>query len=292
MKFEWVQDMDFMTNGGGAQLTDRTHFFEGVRRGHTINIITPDKVYLLDFATEGVIVSNSSMFPLELFQKCLELGTPLVIFSHDYTPICKYRLFYPMQESCKQCYLRERWLPVLKESKLIIWLSPLHRESWLWLYPELEEIPYHLSPSPVPTELFHDLELPRSGAIAVESLHPFKGREHVLRWIEENPEVRVTLIGGNPYPGDGLPPNCNYHEYIPYGGLNDLYNHHEFLLHLPQSPSPFDRTVVEAYLAGCRVLGNSNIGALSYPWFKSREDVIEHCRKSPTEFWEKVESVL
>ncbi|GAI75113.1 unnamed protein product, partial [marine sediment metagenome] len=37
----WIQDLDFMSQDGGAQHTDRAHFIEGARRGHDMNILTP-----------------------------------------------------------------------------------------------------------------------------------------------------------------------------------------------------------------------------------------------------------
>jgi len=292
MRLIWVQDMDFMVLGGGAQLTDRAHYLEGVRRGHDIKIILPESISELEYSVEGVIISNASMFPVEVFQRYLDSGIPMIIFSHDYVPICKYRLFYPMQDGCKSCYLGERWLPILSEASLLIWLSPLHRESWMWLYPELAGVPYHLAPSPVDPTLFYNMEREREGVVAVESLAPFKGRDHVLRWAEGHPEVEVTFVGGGSYPEGSLPPNCKSIGYVPYSEMNKLYNQHEALLHLPQSPSPFDRTVAEAYMAGCKVIGNSLVGALSYPWFKSRQEVAEHCRSSSREFWEAIENVL
>jgi len=292
MRLAFIQDLDIFSIGGGAQLTDRTHFTEGLKRGHDIELVTPSSGGVVP-KVDGIIVSNASAFPASNLMGMSELGIPIIWFIHDYFPICKYRLFYPMGNSCKSCYLKERWLPVLKLARLIIWLSPLHRESWLWLYPELEDIPYHLAPSPVSADLFYDLHLERKeGVISVEGLHPFKGRDYILRWIEDHPEVKVTIIGGNPDPLGSLPPNCRSIGVVPNVDMNEVYNQHEALLHLPQSPSPFDRTVAEAFLAGCKIIGNKNIGALSYDWFISCESVAEHCKNSPKEFWEVIENAL
>jgi len=292
-KYIWVQDLNFLTEGGGAQLTDRAHFLEGIRRGCNIKVWTPN-VTEIPYASDNVIIASNPVFlPPSAFYDMSKRGVLYVWFLHDYAPVCKYRLFFPMQEKCGRCYLKERWMPILLKSKLIIWLSPLHRESWLKLCPELDKIPYHLSPSPVEVDLFHDMGLPRKGVVAVESLYPFKGREHVLRWTEQHPEVKVTFVGGNPQPRDGLPPNAVDLGPVPYEKMNEVYNHHEAFLHLPQSPSPFDRTVVEAYLAGCRIIGNENVGALSWPFFKGgRTAVGNSCRSSSRGFWEAVESAV
>jgi len=50
--------------------------------------------------------------------------------------------------------------------------------------------------------------------------------------------------------------------------------------------------VAEAYLAGCEIIGNKLIGALSHSWFKSRKEVEEHCGNSSKLFWEKIEEAL
>lgn len=284
-----------MTHPGGAQLTDRAHFLEGVRRGHDLEIWTPHSEAALDSLGAGdiVLASNPVFIHHEVFLGLLDRGARVVWFLHDYQPLCRWRLFYPMQEECRSCHRKERWLPILLKARLIIWLSPLHRESWLWTCPELAGVPHHLSPSPVNPDRFHDMGLPRQGVVAVESLHPFKGRKHVLRWAQEHPEVPITFLAGNPFPNDGLPPNCRVVDQVPGWRMNEVYNRHQVMLHLPQSPSPFDRAVPEAYLAGCRIVGNSLVGALSWPFFQEgREGVAQALRESPTRFWEAVEGAL
>ena len=282
-----------MATGGGAQLTDRAHFLEGRLRGHDIDLWLPSSG-TVDFQVDGAIISNATSFGFD-FLRDLTTTKPCVWFLHDYWPACRYRLYYPMLEDrCRAlpCYLKERWLPVLQKAKLIVWLSPLHRESWLWLYPELESVPYHLAPSPVNPDKFYDMKLPRKGVVAVESLAEFKGKRHVLQWAEEHPDVEITFVGGTPE-ADSLPSNCRDAGLVPYHLMNEVYNQHEALLHLPQSPSPFDRTTAEAYLAGCRIIGNELIGALSWPFFREgRDAVAKACRESPQGFWEAIERAV
>ena len=294
MKVAWLQDLNFITEAGGAQLTDRTHFSEGIRRGHDMILCTPEGGNPIPRDHDIYIISNISLWSVDLFHEMLTWGKPLVWFNHDYFPICKYRLFYPMRETCKSCYLKERWLPIFMKSHLMIWLSPLHRESWMWLYPELREIPYHLAPSPVQSDNFKDLGLPRDGVVAVESLFPFKGREHVLHWAEQHQQIKVTFVGGNPQPQDPLPPNCISIGPVSPDGMNEVYNQHEALLHLPQSPSPFDRVVAEAYLAGCKIIGNDNVGALSWDeaFKQGRKAVATLCRESPKLFWKAIKDSM
>jgi len=293
-KFIWVQDLDFIIEGGGAQNTDRAHFTEGIRRGHNESIVTPQgNIDSLLADNSPVIISNMMAgFSLQVFQQLVERNRPCIWFFHDYQPLCKYRLFYPMLRKCKTCYRKNSWLPILLRAKLLIWLSSLHRESWLWSCPELEDVPYAVIPSPVDPNQFYDLNLPRDGVVSVSSLFPFKGRENILRWATEHPEVNITFISGNPLPNEPLPPNCQDIGPQPFSLLNEIYNRHKTFLHLPGTPQPFERSLTEAYLAGCDIIGNKLIGALSYNWFKSREEVVEHCSNSSKLFWGKIEEVL
>lgn len=289
-KVVWIQDFDIITALGGAQLTDRTLFLEGVRRGIDMELATP-QTGVHDTYPEGTVMvaSNPTWLNVKVFDRFRQLGYPYIYFFHDYWPLCRWRLHYPMSEQCRTtCHTRNEWLPVLMNARMLCWMSPLHRESWLWSCPELADKPYALVPSPVDPQSFYPLGLDRDGVIAVQSLAVFKGRRRVLQWCNVYQDVPVTIIGGNPHPEEPLPANVTYIEHVPQHQLNELYNKHKSLLHLPTTPMPFDRTVAEAYLAGCDIIGNDLIGALSYDWWTSRKSVASHLVDSPHQFWNKV----
>jgi hypothetical protein len=286
-RIAWLQDLCPWEKGGGAQLTDRAHIGEGIIEGHTVDIYTPNTEGGLRLDSDLFLISNASSFNPGVLADLAETGRTCW-FLHDYWPVCKWRLFYPMQERCRTCQERSRWVPIIRQARLLIWLSPLHRESWLWQCPELADVPYALIPSPVSTEEFFDMHEDREGVICIESLFPFKGRANVVRWAEEHPDIQVSCLGGNPSP-EPLPPNMVDLGYVPYYDLNNLLNRHRSLLHLPVSPSPFDRTTVEAYLAGCSIIHNGNVGALSYDWFRSASLIKHHMKSSPLKFWDAIE---
>lgn len=294
MRVLWWQDLDFFSVTGGAELTDRAHCIYGLRKGHEISLATPSAgdEEALFAPCDIVIVSNATAFRLEAFQRLQELGRPYAWFVHDYFPICRWRLFFPMNGKCR-CYLKDRWLPILLGARLLIWLSPLHRESWLWAAPELKDKPFALVPSPVDGRAFHDLGLAREGVVAVNSMMAFKGRANIVQWIRDHPEEKVTLVGGDEVPDDTLPPNATRAGMVPQHQMNEVYNRHQAFLHLPSSPMPFDRTVAEAYLAGCRIIGNELIGALSWSFFREGRDAVRSTlANSPRLFWEVVEGAL
>ena len=286
MKVCYIQDLSPFTELGGAQQTDKAHILYGIKRGHEIEIMLPTSPSDLTQWADIVIVSNASSFPIKLFE---ELQKPYVFFIHDYWPLCKYRLFYSMLDKCKDCSSRKGWLPVFLKSKLNIWLSPMHRKSWLFAYPELRNRPFHLSPSPVNPELFFDMELERSGVLAIHSHLEYKGRVRFLEYAEEHKDTQITLVGANPN-DPTLPSNVTAIQFVPPYDMNALYNRHEVFLHLPTTPQPFERTIAESWFAGCKVIGNKNIGALE--WIQNKEQFKSLLKDSSENFWKAIEGVL
>ena len=285
MKIAWVQDKNPFGTFSGAEATDRGHIIHGLRQGHEIEVVLPAET---DVSwADLVVISNAASFTVE---GLTNPGRPYVLFLHDYWALCMWRLYYPMQEKCLDCYLKPRYLPLLLGSEMIIWLSPLHRESWLWTYPELVSHPYAMVPASIDINQFFDMGLDRSGVIAVNSGSKFKGYERVKEWAEENRDMSLTLVG--PLEGP-MPPNVKAVEaIIPARGMNRLYNGFESFLHLPQNPMPFDRTIAEAYLAGCKIISNELVGALSWPFFREGRDAVRsNLALASSMFWEAIETV-
>ena len=228
---------------------------------------------------------------MQVFRDLQESGADYMFFLHDYWPVCKVRLFYPMLAKCKTCYRKENWVPILAGAGLLVWLSPLHRKSWLYMCPELRRVPCAIIPSTVDPEMFYDMKLPRAGNVAVNSGVEFKGRYVFYKYAEDRPREQFTLVGQ----ADGRPPqNVKLVGQVAYQGMNALYNSHETFVHLPENPMPFDRTIVEALLAGCKVVSNKNVGALSWPEIMSGDkDGIKVLMKSAnSSFWAMAERVL
>ena len=193
-----------------------------------------------------------------------------------------------MLEKCKTCPMKEGWVPVLQGTKLIIWLSQLHRTAWMHVFPELAYHEYALVPSPVDTGLFYDMKLKRSGVIAVNAGIDFKGRDNFIEWAKEHSDTQITLVG----PCDKeLPANVKRIGPVSYSEMNKLFNQHEIFVHLPVTPQPFERTMAEAYLAGCKIIGNASVGALSWG-FEGKENLACLLEGASGDFWEELQSVL
>ena len=65
-------------------------------------------------------------------------------------------------------------------SRMIVWLSPLHRRAWTALYSELEQVPYHVAPNSVAPDNRYGPRLQGESTLVVEGLHPFRSSDLVL----------------------------------------------------------------------------------------------------------------
>lgn len=291
MKLLWLQDLSPYSHDGGAQLNDRAKILAGLRRGHEIEVVVPESSAAIADWGEAAVASNCTAFTPQVFEALSEKGKPYVFFLHDYAPVCKVRLFYPQLPKCKTCFRKERWLPALQAARLLIWLSPLHRRAWLYSCPELREHAYLLNPSTVSADEFYDMGLERAGTLAVNSGLDFKGRVRFVEWAEEHPEEPITLIGPT---NATLPPNVTRREnMVPAREMNRVYNEHERFVHLPVNAMPFDRTPVEALLAGCKLVLNKNVGCLSWGFMRQGREAVEAAmRNADGDFWDAVEGAL
>lgn len=258
----------------------------GIHRDHDMVLVTPDNMNTVTVQDDDLIIfSNIRRFDLK---RLATLNNPSVMFHHD--TWCKYRLFYPrIPSKCLvRCPVKEDWANLFKKVKLHIFLSPLHYEIHREVFGDIVE-PHINVPSPLADQAFKDLRLQRNDYCNVSGLNPFKGREPLLQWAKEHSDQRLSILGQNPDKVE-LPPNVRSLPPVPAGKMNDFYNAFKDFIHLPDRVDPFCRSIAEAYLAGCRITGNKNIGALSWPFFKEGRAIVEReLLTAPNRFWEAIE---
>lgn len=291
MRVLWLSDYDPWVSQGGAELNDRGHVKEGWRRGHEVEVCTPQSfgnVAVRDF--DFAVVSNVASFPRHQVEGVAEAGD-YAVFHHDFLSICRYRLHFPQIERCRdmRCESAEIWSPVVRNAVVNVALSPLHEEVLTRYHGE--EGKWVSVPSAVEPGMFlPQAKRDKRGGVLVVNPASFKGLSNVVEWVRRNPDKEVTLLG---YQGDAaVPPNCEVREAVPYGEMPAMYGEHEAVLHVPETVDPFCRVVVEGLLSGCRVLTNRNVGATSYEWFGDRGDVATAVANAPSTFWEVVEEAV
>lgn len=292
-KISWICDWDCMIGeGGGAELSEKVVITEGIRRGHNIELCTPNtpdknKVFKSDIA----IIGNGSRFSPQFLSQVSE-QQEIIMYVHDFWPLCKFRLFYADLEKCKTiCPNMPMAKKLLLSSSLNIFLSPLHKRIWLRAIPELKDKSDYLHVSPVDTNLFVPLDVPKvpKSSICVNCLLKFKDLGNIIEYAKVNPERTITCVGGQEK-GLRIPANI-----VPIGGVSQeempgMYSQSEEYLHLPLYCEPCGRSTIEAKLCDVPMKVNKLVGVASYPEFKwDRDRFAEWIAGSASRFWRKIE---
>lgn len=294
MRIAFFDDKCSFCEEGGAQKNNFGMLKEGFRRGHDIKVITPQNMNIRGISDcDLVIIANCVSFPRDVLRGVVE-KFPVIWRHHDFA-FWPSRLFYPLSEEVKDF----EGLPFWKEmythpnTKLHIWLSPLHREGYLYAFPELEKFRKVCIPSCLDTSLFKQVEgvvRQKNTVIGINCLEPFKSRYGVYNWAIKNEGFKFTFVGNAP---EINIPNATYLPYVPNEELPKLLSQHEFLIHLPDRIEPFGRIIAEARLCACKLIVNDNVGAMSYPFMKGNlVDMKNTLDKAGLAFWEEIEKAF
>jgi hypothetical protein len=290
--------MNPLGTGGGAQATDREFIMHGIRQGQDIYVLTPKEIGATPVKNfDLAIISNAVTFPKQNLKAIIDT-IPYVTFTHDYY-FCRYRLYFPSQPQCATCRYLPFWKDLYLRSKLNMFMSPLHRDVHFGVIPELSKVPYACVPSAIKTNEFDcgKSKIKPGTAVCVNSLYGFKGRENLLAYAKDHPELSFTMIGGKEGEIE-LPSNCKYVGYKQREELMELFATHEFYIHLPSTPQPFERAPIEYLIANPegKLIINQLVGARSYDWFgkehANREEIMKHVQDAPKLFWREIYSCL
>lgn len=80
-----------------------------------------------------------------------------------------------------------------------------------------------------------------------------------------------------------------YHGFIKKEELVNYYNRAKNFVYLPRWPEPQGMVVIEAALCGCNIIGNDNVGSLSFDFDISKN---ENFRNSLMYFWKNIEKII
>lgn len=121
------------------------------------------------------------------------------------------------------------------------------------------------------------------------TLSAYKGLYDVIALAVHRPDYHFDLAGRVGYVKGKLPSNVSY-----VGAVEDKWKYlaeHEYFIHIPRVIDPCPGTVIEAMLAGCKLIYNNNVGTLSYP-FKTKAEWVDALDKAGAEFWHKVTDIF
>ena len=295
-KIGWVCDYDCMVGeGGGGELSERAVIVEGIKRGHDIEIVTPHTPNKQGVLTADIVILGSgSRFSPQLLAQLVE-QQEVVMYLHDFWPLCKYRLFYSDLEKCKTtCPNLPLTKKLLLSSTLRIFLSPLHQRLWERAIPELADRDAYLHVSPVDTDLFQPMDVPKvpNSSLCVNCLARFKDLDNTIKYAKKHPERTITCIGAQE-PNVKLPANIVPIGNVPQVEMPGMYAQTEEFLHLVNYCEPCGRTTIEAKLCNTPLKLNKLVGVASYKEFKyGRDKFAAWIKDSPRRFWRKIEELI
>lgn len=263
MKVGWIADHFYPKFIGGAEITDHILIRTGRELGHEVDELGRDSEY---WRYDLLVVSNVHTFPKEAVFNLV--SEDFVFFLHDPTT----HDFYPL---------------LLERSRLNIFLSPLHR-SW---YEERFRIGNSaLIPSPIDVDRYCAGEKRKNYCAYLGLIAKHKGHLNVVEYALSHPELEFHLFGKLDEDEHVYDlPNLFYEGEVETGRTREILAEAEYYIHLPEWVEAFGRAVVEAYLSGCKLITNGNVGCMSYPWWGDPEKVREEVANSRYVFWREID---
>lgn len=269
----FVQDVP----AGGAEITDSYVILAGKDLGYDIRTITPNRIRSTDMSWCDIVVfSNNFNFP-ESVRRRIMIEKPYIVYSHD---------------SGRWSYIAKKHPDFFQKAILNIFLSPLHRDQFSKYIKGLNNI---LCIPPYIPLYFYDRGYKRNGKILYAgNMHEGKGLFEIIEFAKEKPNISLDFYyhRGSETIINTLKrlKNCNLQGYIPKEEIWEKYNEYTYFMHIPQCSEAFGRAVAEAYLCGCKVIGNNRLGVFSYEWdYKALRENTLYADKL---FWISIEKML
>lgn len=192
------------------------------------------------------------------------------LLMRDYTPNCTVE-----QES-------RLWL--YRDAALNVYLSPLHARISEDLLGLMNPPPSFILSPTIDTSRFYNQRIERDiDYLFVGVISEAKGfAEMRERFAKEN----IVLIGRC---APGINVDFGTHiDHLPYDQIPLYMNRAKNFVFLPRWPEPQGRVVAEAALCGCNIIGNENVGALSFEHDLSNPKIYQDVEGL---FWSRVEEI-
>jgi hypothetical protein len=280
-KIVWLADYTTETHPGGAQITNELIIEEGRNLGFDIDIVDLRNIDLHKIDTKKLyIINNISALYCEYRDKIKEIidTTKFVRYEHDYLWL-----------ATKDYQFVRR---VFKNAAGIILLSPLHKYRHEVIL-SMDFDSARLQPSPV--ELKIKKTNKNNKAIYLGGIAEHKGINNILKYAVDHPKITIDMYGWVEKQEliDSLPNNVNYCGILDKEEVSKELAKYPYLIHMPNWVEPFGRIIIEALFAGCELITNDKIGALSYDWIKCGKikEIKKRLDEEKTNFWKYIETV-
>ena len=273
MKVLWISDFSVKDHKGGAQQTNDMMIKYGRKLGHTIKLATGGSVVESKQRYDVVILNNITKYAKSEIERLVD-SYFCIRYEHDYWVASNYPELFGMV-------------------KHNIFLSKLHKEK-VEEKAKVKIKNYSLVPSPIDVKKFVPKgKKERNSVLWAGNFCEDKGSKLFLSHVKDNPGFKFYVAGwGTDIPLLKDNENVEYLGELNTEELIKMYQKVEYFYHRPQWDEAFGRGVIEAYLCGCNLLVNDNIGALSWDWDYGNYDEIKKNVQSEDKFWKIIENEL
>jgi glycosyltransferase involved in cell wall biosynthesis len=314
-----VSFLDPQVYNGGGEMISRRLIHVGVGRGHDIRVssvrpkkkalhASPNLTLLIDvfnFAHSIKSLGAWREFEPSFLESMIERA-PFVHLTNAYVDVCNLPYLpcsgerldgcpvkptlnvvkrFMIRDWSDDCFARRafvRWL--YEASALNVYLSPLHRRVTESLLGSKQLPPSYLLKPMIDTKAFSNEQRDRDiDYLFVGVIGEAKG---LAAMRERFRQTDIHLIGRC---APGIKPDFGRHlGHVSYDEVPRYMNRAKNFVFLPRWPEPQGRVVAEAALCGCRIIGNENVGALSFDMDLADSRSYEGVED---EFWARLEEL-
>jgi glycosyltransferase involved in cell wall biosynthesis len=320
MNFNVVSFLDPHVYNGGGEMISRRLIDVGVARGHDIRLSSvrpkrrvthalPDLTLLIDvfnFAHSVKSLGAWREFSPTFLEEMIDQA-PFVHLTNAYVDICNLPYLpcsgerpngcpvkptlnvvkrFMIRDWGHDCFARRAFVRRLYEaSALNVYLSPLHRRVTESLLGSSRLPPSYLLKPMIDTKAFSNEQRERDiDYLFVGVIGEAKG---LAAMQERFGHTDIHLIGRC---APGVKPGFGRHlGHVSYDEVPRYMNRAKNFVFLPRWPEPQGRVVAEAALCGCRIIGNENVGALSFDMDLADPQSYEGVED---EFWARLEALV
>jgi len=176
-----------------------------------------------------------------------------------------------------------RWL---LNTATLIFVSPLQLQTFKYAVNKQAVVYVPANVYTLPYKQAAQAAQNRSGAIWLGRLFPGKGVEAAIAWAEAN-QTPLDFYGYGPLVEAVAGQYARYCGRVAPDDTPALLARYERFVFLPTEVDTYSRTTVEAYVAGCKLTINGNVGA-AY-WIKEEPQAIH---EGAARFWKVVEGAI
>jgi len=310
----WIQDTRLYV-ARGAEASNAEVVRVGRLLGFDVELLLPGAVKGRGDRFDLLVVNNLRRFSVEetrtIAHWCFEDRIPFIRYEHDFG-FCRRRNQITCAgdlSTCAGCsehtdetYPAARFYRAqFAQAALSVFISPLQRAIIERAIGKVPGAVYELTP-PVSTETFRPVAgIKREADLVVctaGQLPAHKGRDAVIAWAREHPEMRVVCyairdgkVDQDAKRAADVLENLSIVPVVPHDELVRVYSRAAKLLFLPAGPEPAGRTPVEAALCGCMPILNENVGCAGFnlPW-GDRDALATRLEDGVVGFWRAVEA--